>query len=284
MGFLSGIGSAISGSLGGIAGAIGGVASTILGNNSAKHEAEKNRQFQEQMSNTAISRRMQDLRNSGLNPLLAVENASAGASTPSGSQAQLQHFSPELISVLSTAKLQKQQGKSAEAGAKLQEQQTVNEKKQGNIIDAQGKIIEAQARKTNAEATSIENSNTLFAYEEARKKLENSLVANKINTEKLQQDVLRANSLKTQTEIVKNRLDAKGIELDNEQAQIVVELLKREKESWGSSTTAKNIDYGLEKVGQLIDLIPIPFVEKTTKTYKNGSMTTTTNGVRRGGR
>lgn len=269
---------------GDLVGAVGGIASTILGNNSAKHEAERNRQFQEEMSNTAISRRMQDLRNSGLNPLLAVENASSGASTPAGSQAQLQHFSPELISVLSTAKLQKQQGKSAEAGAKLQKQQTVNEKKQGNIIDAQGKIIEAQARKTNAEATSIENSNTLFAYEEARKKLENSLVANKINTEKLQQDVLRANSLKTQTEIVKNRLDAKGIELDNEQAQIVVELLKREKDSWGSSTAAKNIDYGLEKFGQLIDLIPIPFVEKTTKTYKGGSMTTTTNGVRRGGR
>ena len=63
----------------GIAGAIGGIASTILGNNSAKHEAEKSREWQEQMSNTSISRRMQDLRNAGLNPLLAVDNASSGS-------------------------------------------------------------------------------------------------------------------------------------------------------------------------------------------------------------
>lgn len=49
-------------------------------------EAQKDRDFQERMSNTALSRKMADAENAGLNPIFAVN--AQGASTPAGSTAK----------------------------------------------------------------------------------------------------------------------------------------------------------------------------------------------------
>lgn len=48
-------------------------------------ESQKNRDWQKMMSDTAYTRVVQDLKNAGLNPILAYQNGSA--STPSGSSA-----------------------------------------------------------------------------------------------------------------------------------------------------------------------------------------------------
>lgn len=76
-------------------------------------EAEKNRQYQEYMSNTSYQRAVQDLKKAGLNPILAAGNM--GASTPGGGQAS----SGQAVSHKANAYAE-QQSSSRSAGASTQ--------------------------------------------------------------------------------------------------------------------------------------------------------------------
>lgn len=76
MGFLSSIGSAISGSLGGV---LGGIGDYFLGKHDSYGAASKQNQYQLYMSNTAHRREIKDLLAAGLNPVLSA--LGSGAST-----------------------------------------------------------------------------------------------------------------------------------------------------------------------------------------------------------
>ena len=243
----------------GIAAAIAGagLASTFLGNHSAKKEAERNRDWQEKMSNTSIQRRMADLKAAGLNPLLAVESAGSGASTPSGAQANLQHFD-------------------------------FNSAVNAFLAFKQGEVADAEKRRINADAQRIEDDNTLFKYKEAEKIMDNQLKALNINTEKLRQDLMRIQSQNGKLDYLIGTLKAKGIKIDNDQAEVALAFMQRDLGLIENGTTAKNYEYITGQVGRftnwirsIADMIPgIDISETTTTNYKGGSHTTTSHSRR----
>jgi hypothetical protein len=85
-GLFQGIGSAIGG--------LFGYKGTKNQNVASAQQAQKQMDFQREMSNTAVQRRMADLKQAGINPILA---ASKEASSPSGAMAQMQNVSAGAI-------------------------------------------------------------------------------------------------------------------------------------------------------------------------------------------
>lgn len=136
----------------GIVGGVLGLGSTLLGNKSAKQEAQNNRDFQEDMSNTSVQRRVADMKKAGINPLLAVQSAQGGASTPSGAQADIKHFDPNSINTLSNARLLQAQAKAQEQDNELHEFRKQALQLENRLKDVQSDLLKAQ---TSHEAVKI---------------------------------------------------------------------------------------------------------------------------------
>lgn len=215
------------------------------------------------MSNTAVQRRVEDMKKAGINPLLAVSNASGGASTPTGAQANVKHISPDFIQALTNA---------------------FTAKKQGEVADAQVDNINADTRNKNADTTSKENYNSMHELRVNYEKLKNKLYEEQILTAQVDREIKKAQSDEIAEKILSERFRRQGIILDNEQLRVLTQisrheekLLKAEANSLENTTTGKNykffreeagrfVDTGLNVVNEVADIL-LPWVEKRSSSY-----------------
>lgn len=118
--------------------------SSIFTNDSNKREAQRNRDFQMNMSNTSHQREVADLKAAGLNPILS---ANAGASTGSGSMATMQAPSIDLPMVYKNREL-------GQIDTRLeQDQQRINIDKANSAASIAKNLSSAELDKTNSVMT-----------------------------------------------------------------------------------------------------------------------------------
>lgn len=160
----------------GLAGAASIAGNWISGNMSAK-EAQKNRDFQKDMSDTAHQREMEDMRKAGLNPALSAKTG--GASTPSGNVAQVPDYGGVPRDMFSAAQ--------AAAGIKLQESQAKNlDVQSGDTLATQASRIDLNIQ--NARASLESGKLSAENQKKVKEELQNLIV---------QRDILRNQSTAT---------------------------------------------------------------------------------------
>lgn len=230
-----------------ISAGIAGGASLIGGrksNTANAKEAQKNRDFQEDMSNTSYQRAVKDMRAAGINPMLAAKTG--GASTPGGSQAQQSdEISPAVSSAL--------QARQVSAGVEKMDADTSVSHEQANLTREQARqeqlkndafefyINEIKSRtEANTASAGQSRAQTNFINEQVNK------VGHEISNiqQNIKESDARINAMAQTIKESNARINAMNV--DNDNKLVMREKLRQEIEGILTDNEMKALNYKLE--------------------------------------
>lgn len=134
----------------GIASAAGSLFGGERANRQNRQEAQRNREFQERMSNTAWQRAVKDMEAAGLNPALAY--SMGPSSTPGGSQASMQDSVTPAVTTAMQKKRLEQDIREADSRMSKMRQEIAESKEREAVAKQQGDLIMYQKNLANSEA------------------------------------------------------------------------------------------------------------------------------------